>query len=157
MYREPYGDQEPGQAYYEDVPPDHTQPYSPQHASLRLSEPPPPRHRIPALALGAYLVGIAGVLLAAFCIWQLTSVKSTADGLQSTVSQQAADIATMHKALVAAQQTAGSYTNLPTKVTNLQNKLANLTPYNQECSAPVTGPSGNPVQGFFRCSLAHQG
>jgi len=153
-----YQDQDqPGQAYYEDVPPDHTQPYPPP-ASLRLSEPPPPpRRRMPALALGAYLVGIAGILLAAFCLWQLTSVKTTAENLQSTVTQQATDIATLHKALVAAQQTAGSYAGLPSKVAGLQNRLANLTPYNQECSAPVTGPSGNPVQGFFRCSLAHQG
>src|SRR6266704_2095297 len=104
---------EPGQAYYEDVPPGHTQPYSPQPASLRLSEPPPrPRHGVPALALGAYLVGIAGILLAAFCIWQLTSVKTVAASLQSTVSQQATDITTLHKALVTAQQAAGDYASL---------------------------------------------
>jgi hypothetical protein len=150
--------EQPGQAYYEDVPPDHTQPYSPQPASLRLSEPPPrPRNRIPALALGAYLVGIAGVLLAALSLWQLTSYKTTANSLQSTVSQQATDIITLHKALVAAQQAAGSYAGLPGEIKGIQGKLANLTPYSQECSAPVTGPSGNPVQGFFRCSLAHQG
>jgi hypothetical protein len=148
---------EPGQAYYEDVPPGHTQPYPPP-ASLRLSEPPPPqRHRIPSLALGAYLVGIAGVLLAAFCLWQLTSVKTAADSLQSTVNQQATDITTLHKALVAAQQTAGSYAGLPGEISSMQSKLAKVAPYNQECSAPVTAPSGNPAQAFFRCSYQHQG
>jgi hypothetical protein len=48
------------------------------------------------LALGAYLVGIAGILLAAFCLWQLTSVKTVAASLQNVVSQQATDITALH-------------------------------------------------------------
>jgi len=159
MYREPYGDQDqPGQAYYEDLPPDHTQPYSPQHASLRLSEPPSrPRHGVPSLALGAYLVGIAGVLLAAFCLWQLTSVKTAAESAQNTASQQATQIITLHKALTQAQQAAKAYAGLPGEISSMQSKLAKVAPYNQECSAPVTAPSGNPAQAFFRCSYQRQG
>ena len=72
MYREPYQDQEPGQAYYEDVPPGHTQPYPPP-ASLRLSEPAPaPRRVFPWLAVACCLVSIASLALAAW-VWSAQS------------------------------------------------------------------------------------
>jgi hypothetical protein len=109
------------------------------------------------LALGAYLVGLAGILLAAFCLWQLTSIKTTAASLQNVASQQASDIATLHKQLVAEQQAAGGYASLPGEVKSMQGKLARLGAYSAECSAPVTAPSGNPAQAFFRCSYQRQG
>jgi hypothetical protein len=95
MYQEPYRDQEPGQAYYEDVPPGHTQPYPPQPASLRLSEPPPappPRRGVPWLAVACCLVSIAALLLAGYVLLAQSSVRDTA-------ARQAAQITQLRQAL----------------------------------------------------------
>src|SRR6266700_31301 len=87
-----YPDQEPGQAYYEDVPPGHTQPYPPP-ASLRLAAPPPaPRRGAPWLAVACCLVSIASLVLAAWVWSAQTSARQTAAG-------QAAQIAQLRQAL----------------------------------------------------------
>jgi hypothetical protein len=132
-------------AYYEDVPPPSaTRPYPPP-ASLRLSEPAPAPHRkTPALAIGAYLIGIAALMLAAYCAWSLASAKAT-------VAHQATQLATMHKALTKAQQAASKYASLSGRVGTLENGMASLAPFNKTCSTDLTGPNG-PAEFFFMCT-----
>jgi hypothetical protein len=146
MYQGPYGDQEPGQAYYEDVPPGHTQPYPPQPASLRLSEPaPPPRRAAPWLAVICCVVSIASLVLAAW-VW---SAQSSA--LQAA-ARQAAQIAQLRQALGKARASdARSLTGLASQVSGMDSALNALAPYNRVCSTDLTGPNG-PAEFFFLCT-----
>jgi hypothetical protein len=152
---------QPGQAYYEDVPaPDYTQPYQAPPSALRFSEPPPaaPRQAPSRLLLFCFIASIVALGLVLYSMYGPKHVDhSTARALasiQQTVKTQGQELAKAEQDLTKAQAANAS---LADKLASTKAKLANLTPYSQECSAPVTGPSGNPVQGFFRCSLAHQG
>jgi hypothetical protein len=150
---------EPGQAYYEDVPPGHTQPYPQPPASLRLSEPAPaPSRPAPLPILICCLAALASLALAAWVTLGPKPVDHAAArqiaALQQSVKAQGQELANTKQALARTQQDNAS---LADRLAGTQGRLSKLTPYNQECSAPVTGPSGNPIQGYFRCSLAHQG
>jgi hypothetical protein len=146
MYQGPYGDQEPGQAYYEDVPLGHTQPYPPPPTSLRLSEPaPPPRRGVPWLAVACCLVSIASLLLVA---WVLSAQSSARD----TAARQAAQIAQLRQALDKARVSdARSLSGLASQVSGIDSALNALAPYSKVCSTDLTGPNG-PAQFFFMCS-----
>jgi hypothetical protein len=146
MYREPYQDQEPGQAYYEDVPPGHTQPYPPP-ASLRLSEPAPvpPRRVFPWLAVTCCLASIASLALAAWVWSAQTSARQTA-------ARQAAQITQLRTELGKARAAdARSLTGLAGQVSGMDSAMAALAPYNRVCSTDLTGPNG-PAQFYFLCT-----
>jgi hypothetical protein len=148
MYQEPYRDQEPGQAYYEDVPPGHTQPYPPP-ASLRLSEPAPapsPRRGFQWLALACCLVSIASLVLAAW-VW---SAQSSA---RQAAARQATQMAQLRHALAKARASdARSLTGLAGQVSGMDSALNALAPYNRVCSQYLTGPNGGPTTFYFPCS-----
>jgi len=146
MYQGPYGDQEPGQAYYEDVPPGHTQPYPPP-ASLRLSEPAPapPRRGVPWLAVVCCLVSIASLALAAW-VWSAQS------SVRQTAARQAAQIAQLRQELGKARASdARSLSGLAGQVSGMDSALNALAPYNRVCSTDLTGPNG-PAQFYFLCT-----
>jgi hypothetical protein len=146
MYQGPYGDQEPGQAYYEDVPPGHTQPYPPP-ASLRLSEPAPapPRRGFPWLAVACCLVSIASLVLAAW-VW---SAQSSA---RQAAARQAAQIAQLRAGLARAQsRNASGLAGLASQISGMDSALNALAPYNRVCSTDLTGPNG-PAEFFFLCT-----
>jgi hypothetical protein len=140
-----YPDQEPGQAYYEDVPPGHTQPYPPP-ASLRLSEPAPaPRRGVPWLAVACCCASIAALVLAAW-VW---SAQSSA---RQTAVRQSAQIAQLRTELGKAQsRVAGSISGLAGQVSSMDSTLNALAPYNRVCSTDLTGPNG-PAEFFFLCT-----
>jgi hypothetical protein len=146
MYQEPYRDQEPGQAYYEDVPPGHTQPYPPPAASLRLSEPAPaPRRGAPWLAVACCLVSIASLVLAA---WVLSAQSSA----RQAAARQAAQIAQLRQALGKERASdARSLSGLAGQVSGMDSALNALAPYNRVCSTDLTGPNG-PADFFFLCT-----
>ena len=73
--------------------------------------------------------------------------------LQQSAKTQGQELAGFKQALSKAQKDNAS---LSTKLASTQSKLSNLTAYTTECSAPVTAPSGNPAQAFFRCSYQRQ-
>jgi hypothetical protein len=147
MYPGPYGDQEPGQAYYEDVPPGHTQPYPPPPASLRLSEPAPaPRRGGPWLAVACCLVSIASLVLAAW-VW---SAQSSA---RQAAARQAAQIAQLRQALGKARASdARSLSGLAGQVSGMDSALNALAQFNTVCSQYLTGPSGGPTTFYFPCT-----
>ena len=142
-----YPDQQPGQAYYEDVPPGHTQPYA-SPASLRLSEPPPaPSQRRGAgwLAVACCLVSIAALALAAWVWTGQTSVRDTA-------ARQAAQITQLRQELGKARAAdARSLSGLAGQVSQMDSALNAIAPYNRVCSTDLTGPNG-PAQFFFLCT-----
>jgi hypothetical protein len=146
MYQGPYGDQEPGQAYYEDVPPGHTQPYPPPPASLRLSEPAPaPRRGARWLAVACCLVSIAALVLAAW-VW---SAQSSA---RQAAAWQAAQIAQLRQELGKARAAdARSLSGLAGQVSGMDSALNAMAPYNRVCSTDLTGPNG-PAEFFFACT-----
>lgn len=140
-----YPDPEPGQAYYEEVPPGHTQPYPPP-ASLRLSEPPPaPRRVVPWLAVACCLVSIASLLLAAWVWSAQTSARNTA-------ARQAAQVTQLRQELARAQAAdARSLSGLAGQVSGMDSALNALAPFSKVCSTDLTGPNG-PAQFYFACT-----
>jgi hypothetical protein len=146
MYQEPYRDQDPGQAYYEDVPPGHAQPYPPPPASLRLSEPAAaPRRGVPWLALACCLVSIASLLLAGY-VW---SAQSSA---RQAAARQATQIAQLRQTLARAQSgNAKTISGLAGQVSGIGSTLNAMAPYSKICSTDLTGPNG-PAEFFFLCT-----
>jgi Tfp pilus assembly protein PilN len=157
---------QPGQAYYEDVPAaDHTVPYQEPMptppASLRLSEPKPKpkRQRMSPLTFAALLSGVAGLLLAAFCLWQMTALKTsipTNSASASVVARQAQQITQLRTEVAGMQTTIKAYASLPAQLSTAQKALAKLAPYNKECSVPVT-TNGAAANAYFRCTYSPQG
>jgi len=148
MYQGPYGDQEPGQAYYEDVPPGHTQPYPPPPASLRLSEPAPaPRRGVPWLAVACCLVSIASLLLAAWVLSMFQSYKGTV-AAQIRQVQQA-----QQKADRAASGNTRSISGLAGQVSGMDSTLNAIAQFSTVCSQYLTGPNGGPTTFYFPCTL----
>jgi hypothetical protein len=147
MYQEPYRDQDPGQAYYEDVPPGHAQPYPPPPASLRLSEPAAaPRRAAPWLAVACCLVSIASLLLAA---WVLSAQSAARD----TAARQAAQIAQLRQELGKTRAAdARSLTGLSGKVNAIGITVSGLSSFGLTCSQYLTGPNGGPTTFYFPCS-----
>jgi hypothetical protein len=144
---QPYGDQEPGQAYYEEMPPGHTQPYPPQPASLRLSDPAPaPRRAAPWLAVACCVVSIASLALAAAALTFTLQYRSTAQGqireLQTAVSN----------AQAGSQANASSLGKQASKLSAINAALAAIAQFDTVCSTDLTGPSG-PAQWDFMCKL----
>jgi hypothetical protein len=147
MYQGPYGDQEPGQAYYEDVPPGHTQPYPPQPASLRLSEPaPPPRRAAPWLAVICCVVSIASLVLAAW-VW---SAQSSA---RQAAARQAAQIAQLRQALGKAQSSnARSISGLAGQVGDMNATVNGMAQFTDRCPSLFNDPNGQPRQYWVPCT-----
>jgi len=157
---------QPGQAYYEDVPPaEHTIPYQEPMppASLRLSEPAtqpkPKRQRMSPLTFAALLSGVAGLLLAVFCLWQMTALKTsipTNSASASVVARQAQQITQLRTEVAGLQTTIKAYASLPAQLSTAQKALAKLAPYSKECSVPVT-TNGAAANAYFRCTYSPQG
>lgn len=166
MTQQHFGDH-PGQAYYEDVPaPDYTIPYQQQQepaqpASLRLSEPKTEskRRRVSPAMFCALLLAAAGFLLGIFCLWQMTALKTsipTNSASASVVARQAAQITQLREDVASMKATIKAYASLPAQISTAQKSLAKLTPYDKECSVPVT-TNGAATNVYFRCSYSAQG
>jgi hypothetical protein len=104
------------------------------------------RGRIPALALGAYAIGLLGVVVAAITLGLFLSFKAQAQG---ELHQARKELATEQANLSKVQLSNDSrYTKLFGSVSGVANALA---PYSMICSQALIGPSG-PAQYYFACS-----
>lgn len=116
---------------------------APQQA---LMPPPQRRSRIPALALGAYAAGLAGIVLAAVSLALLLTYKGQAQAQPDHMRQA---LTSTQSTLAKAQSgNAVKYTHLSGAVSSIENTLA---PYSVICSTDLQGASG-PAQYYFACS-----
>jgi hypothetical protein len=140
----PYDDDEPEYPAPEYTVPgrEHTAPYA-GRPSVTI-RPPAPR-KTPWLAIGAYLIGLLGVVLGVTCFALLLSLKGST-GTQLHAMRQALDSARSASASLNA-----SVNSLNGKLAAIQNAVAVQAQFSSVCTQDLTGQNGQPAAFLFPC------